>query len=288
MSQTNFGVIILTYKRPDRVYTYKKLRDQGYTGKIFLLLDDLDPTLPEYREIYQDSEIATFTKSDWKDKFDIADNLPTLKGVVYARNAVFGVAKSLGLEYFLVLDDDYTDFQFRFDNERYYKYKHINNLDAVFGTLLEFYKNSTIKTLTIAQGGDFIGGGAGSFGKKIFLRRKAMNSFFCSVNRPFEVLGRINEDVNTYVTHGTRGDLYFTTNLVSLQQKETQSNAGGLTEQYKDDGTYVKSFYTVMFSPSSVKICEMGNKNKRLHHLISWKHTTPMILREGHKKVKNG
>ena len=35
--------------------------------------------------------------------------------------------------------------------------------------------------------------------------RKAMNSFICSVDRPFQFVGRINEDVNTYVLLGSRG-----------------------------------------------------------------------------------
>lgn len=77
---------------------------------------------------------------------------------------------------------------------------------------------------------------------------------------------------------------YLTITQVGLEQKTTQTNSGGMTEMYKSEGTYVKSFYSVMASPSSVKINLMGNKNKRMHHVISWGHTVPKIIKESYKK----
>ena len=112
-----------------------------------------------------------------------------------------------------------------------------------------------------------------------------MNFFVCSTDRPFQFIGRINEDVNTYVRLGTLGDLFFTIADLRLEQLDTQSNTGGLTEFYLDGGTYVKSFYTVLFSPSCTKINLMGNKNKRLHHMIKWNNAVPIILEEKYKKL---
>ena len=45
-----------------------------------------------------------------------------------------------------------------------------------------------------------------------------------------------------YVTLGSRGEKIFSVTDASLIQKETQANAGGLTDIYLDVGTYVKSF----------------------------------------------
>jgi len=39
-----------------------------------------------------------------------------------------------------------------------------------------------------------------------------------------------------------------------------------------------------MYTPSSVKVSIMGDKHMRLHHRVSWKHTTPVILDEKYKK----
>ena len=116
------------------------------------------------------------------------------------------------------------------------------------------------------------------------MKRKAMNTFICDVQRPFKFLGRINEDVNTYTRNTSTGDLFFQTNQLCITQKQTQSNSGGMTDVYLDSGTYVKSFFSVMYMPSSVKISTMGNCYKRIHHTIHWKHTAPKILREEWKK----
>ena len=41
----NFAIFIMVHGRPDKMWTYKSLRKQGYTGKVFLVADDLDETL---------------------------------------------------------------------------------------------------------------------------------------------------------------------------------------------------------------------------------------------------
>lgn len=64
----------------------------------------------------------------------------------------------------------------------------------------------------------------------------------------------------------------------------TQSNSGGMTDVYLENGTYVKSFFTVICSPSCTKIKLMGQTNKRLHHSIRWKNAVPLILDEKYKK----
>lgn len=53
-----------------------------------------------------------------------------------------------------------------------------------------------------------------------------MNSFFMSTKRRVKFVGRINEDVNTYVGDGSKGDIFLTYPRLRLNQKQTQSNAG--------------------------------------------------------------
>ena len=114
-----------------------------------------------------------------------------------------------------------------------------------------------------------------------------MNSFICDVNRPFKFYGRINEDVNFYTNEGRKGKLILTIFGPMLNQKQTQSNAGGMTDIYMDKGTYFKSFYSVMYSPSCVKIALMGRytESMRIHHRVRWNNATPMILDESTKKT---
>lgn len=152
--------------------------------------------------------------------------------------------------------------------------------------MLRFYESIPALTLAMAQRGDFVGGKENDILKGEKMKRKAMNSFICSVDRPFQFVGRINEDVNTYTTLGSRGCLLLQVPQVALNQKQTQKNKGGMTDIYMSQGTYVKSFYTVMMMPSSVKVGVMGHseETKRLHHVINWNNTVPKILDERFKK----
>ncbi len=78
--------------------------------------------------------------------------------------------------------------------------------------------------------------------------------------------------------------LFITVPYVSITQKATQQNKGGLTEFYLETGTYYKSFYTVMINPSAVKVALMGRTNQRLHHNIDWDKAVPVIIREEWRK----
>ena len=78
-------------------------------------------------------------------------------------------------------------------------------------------------------------------------KRKAMNSFICDTEKPFQFVGRINEDANSYTCGQRKGLLFLTIMAAQLIQKQTQSNAGGMTDLYLDSGTYVKTFYSIMY-----------------------------------------
>lgn len=285
MALTDFAAFILSHGRPDNVKTYKSLRSHGYTGRIVVVVDDQDKRLDEYRKTFGD-ELYVFDKAAAAERTNTCDNFNRMGVVVYARNTCHQIAKDLGLKYFIELDDDYHYFEYRFDHCGQYKTSgKIKSLDLIFAAMLNFYKCTPTLTLAMAQGGDFIGGRDNINGRKIYLSRKAMNSFVCGVDKPFGFIGTINEDTNTYVDRAVRGDLMFTLNQVSLCQQATQTNKGGLTEHYLDIGTYVKSFYSVMIQPSCVRVQAMGDKMMRLHHRVDWKKTAPKILSEDLRKA---
>jgi len=278
----NFVVFILSHGRANNVHTFKTLKKHGYTGKIIIVIDNEDKTSDDYYKNFDNVEM--FNKEKISKTFDEADNFGDRRAIVYARNACFEIAKEKGYEYFIQMDDDYTGFNYRIYNENNTKPKTIKNLDSVFLALLDFYKNTPFATISMAQGGDFIGGKNNRMAQRPTIYRKCMNSFICSTKRPFKFIGRINEDVNTYTHEQSKGLLMGTIPMVSLTQKTTQKNKGGMTDIYLDNGTYVKSFYTVIFSPSCCIIKPMGDTNKRLHHSINWENAVPKIIRETLKK----
>lgn len=279
--RSDFCAFILSHGRPDRVLTHDTLRKAGYTGKIYIVIDDEDKTGDQYRQTFGDI-VLTFSKQTIASTFDEGDNFDGRRGVIYARNACFNLAKNIGVKYFIQLDDDYTSFSMRWNGERNYGYAPIKQrLDDLFYTVLSYFiETPRITSIALSQGGDHMGT---SKGKKVSMRRKAMNSFFCSVDRPFRFVGRVNEDTTTYTLLGREGSLFLTVLQAQLNQVQTQINQGGMTEIYLDQGTYVKSFYSVMYAPSCVQVGEMGDPRSsasRMHHVINWHKAVPLILRE--------
>jgi hypothetical protein len=143
-----------------------------------------------------------------------------------------------------------------------------------------------VRSIAMAQGGDYIGGVSNDIFTSLNRKRKLMNVYFNATDRPYEFYGRINEDTNCYVQNGKVGQVFLTHPSIHVNQLQTQSNAGGLTEFYLETGTYVKSFYTVLFNPSAVQVRMMGEAHKRLHHHVEWENAVPKIIRETIRKIK--
>lgn len=286
MNNKDFAVFILTHGRPNNVKTLNTLNYSGYTGKIYFIVDNEDKTINEYQKNFGKEYVKIFDKKEFADKVDEGNNFDERRTITHARNACFKIAKEIGITYFVQLDDDYTSFEWRYKSNDGKKLKvhKITNLNNIIDLHLEFYKNTNFKSIAFAQGGDFIGGVTNPYVKKRPLLRKCMNSFFCSTEREFQFIGAMNEDVNTYTTLGSRGELFGTIPMISLTQSATQSQKSGITDMYNRFGTYCKSFTTVMMHPSSAKVSIMNTSNPRIHHSIKWINTTPMIIDEKYKK----
>ena len=278
-----FAVFILSHGRPDKVHTLKQLQKNNYTGDWYIIIDNEDTQREEYIKNFGKDKVVIFDKAAVAEKFDTMDTSTDRRSVVFARNACFDIAEEKGYDYFLELDDDYNAFSIRYIEDGKFKQKEIRNLDFLFEKMLDFLEQSKSLTVAIAQNGDFIGGKDNDRYKDGLLR-KAMNTFFCKTSLRFDFLGRLNEDVNTYTYLGSKGERIFTYSHACINQMQTQSNSGGMTELYLDSGTYVKSFFSVMIMPSCVSIKSMGDKHKRLHHNVKWDCCVPKIINQRYKK----
>jgi hypothetical protein len=283
LDKTKFAMFILTHGRPHDVITMNALKEHGYTGKTYIIIDNEDKQADEYRKVFGNEIVIQFDKAAIGETFDIADTRTDRRATVYARNASFQIAKDLGLDYFMQLDDDYLVFQHRFVDGDILRGTYIKSLDKVIDALIDLMENTNALTVAMAQGGDFIGGADG-FRKKP-LMRKAMNSWLFRTNRPTTFIGRMNDDVNTYVMEGIRGELILTPTDVALVPATTQAVSGGMTEMYVENGTYMKSMYTVMMAPASVSVKYMGTAHPRLHHSVKWDNTVPKIISDKYRKT---
>lgn len=279
----DFACFILSHGRADNLYTYNTLRKCGYTGRIYILIDNEDKTADRYYELYG-KEVIMFDKKEQAKKTDSMGNFEGRKAIVYARNANFEIAKKLAIRYFLQLDDDSLRVSYRNVNTNMYG-GIVKNLDRLFTVVLNFYKSTPVISIAFAQGGDFIGGTGNEMLSEFKIKRKCMNSWFMDTTKPINFVGKMNEDLTASVYYGNLGQLFLTIPLIQLLQIETQQNTGGMTDIYLDNGTYVKTFYSIMKTPSCVKVAMLNCKNRRLHHNVSWNNAVPKIINEKNKAI---
>ena len=279
----DFGVLILTHGRANNVKTVKSLQKAGYTGKWYIVIDDEDDQEDEYRRIYGE-RVIQFCKEERAKITDVGDTSKERRCIIFARNEAFAIARKLGLRYFIELDDDYNNFEYLAETGQKLKHTKIKQIEKVFEAMIAFLDASNAKSVAMAQGGDLLGGVKDPRWKEQLLR-KTMNSFIFRTDNPLNFVGRINEDVNTYVTGGQCGELFFTTLKVMLNQEQTQKAKGGMSGNYLDGGTYVKTFYSVMYAPSCVKVATMGVTAKHNHHHEYWNACCPKIINEKWRKA---
>lgn len=274
---SKFAIFILAHGRPEYKKTWDCLHRSGYSGNIVLIVDNQDKTKEDYQKLYGEQNVHIFDKEEVASWTDSMNNFKDRKAAVFARNVCWEVAKERGYDYFCVIDDD-TE---AFCHKQVEKERRSFRFGEVCEYFVEYLINTPFLSIAFSQGGDHIGG---YNPEKRNYKRKCMNSWFCKTDRPFKFFGTMNDDINACIANGIRGGLFLTIYTYMLHQPLTQSVQGGVTEAYKKYGTYVKSFYSVILSPSSIKIAMMGQTSPRLHHKINWTKTVPCIISEKYKK----
>lgn len=274
----DFAILVLSHGRANSVITMDTLWESGYTGRWYIVIDNEDTQAQQYRDRFGSEHVIMFDKLAKSREFDTCD-MPYARrdAIVYARNASFDIARGLGLRYFMELDDDYREFKHRFVRDGMLSSSYVRDMDSILEAMIEFLDTSGALSIAMSQMGDFIGGQDCAMLRKR-VTRKCMNSFLCRTDRPFTFIGRVNEDVNTYVWRASRGELMLTVCDISLNQLDTQQKKGGMTGLYESGGTYLKSFYSVMVNPSSVRISTVGDGHMRFHHVVDWDACAPKIL----------
>ena len=289
----DFGVLIISHERANDLITLDTLKKKKYTGKYYIIIDDEDSQIEDYYRNFGEEHIVVFSKEEVMGTFDIMDNFYSKNTEVYARNVSFKIAREKGLKYFVELDEDYLDFLFRwvdYDEEADYKALRglkCKDIEELFEIYVDFLEKTNVKCISFSQAGDFIGGAYAAHWEQHIIR-KSMNSFFFKVpddpKDDVQFLGRMNDDVNTYVFGGMHGEYWCQLCRVALNQETSQQKKTGLSALYKDLGTYVKSMYTVMLCPTGVKVYTVGLINPRIHHNINWNLTVPKLISDRWKK----
>ena len=273
------GILILSNQRADNVKTVKLLESRKCSLPYRIVIDNEDSQRKQYEKNFGD-KVIVFDKDKYlkaSDTFTPSSDRPRAI-VLPARNACFDIAKELGWDYFIELDDDYSNLEYRWPEDGKAKTRKINDLDGLFNALAKFLENTGLEVIALAQGGDFIGGVHSTGMTKNFLR-KMMNVYCFRTDSDIRFYGYLNEDLTASVLNGSRGKCILTCCRAEVHQAKTQQQPGGLTTEYKRNGTYAKSMCSVIACPSSVYLQKMGDHHWREHHRVKWRYAFPKILR---------
>lgn len=272
----DFAIFILSHGRAETMTTFDFLRRKGYSGKLFIVVDDEDEQKNMYKQIYGEEVVKIFCKKEYFEKVDTYSIDGNTKSVVFARNAAYDIADVLGITYFCEFDDDLTDVAIRYIDGNKLKSKSDYNFDDLCNAMLELLQCDKVWALSFGQAFNYIGGINGRF--KSRLERQAFGFYFLKTTHRIHYKGITNEDMNTILELGQQGKVTFSVLDFMAASPERTTNEGGNFELYNSMTKYVRNFYPLITAPSCVKMKSNGEIERKQNSMF------PKILSERWKK----
>lgn len=273
-------IFIPSYKRAKNLKTVKYFTKMGYSpDKIHVVIDNETPDIRDYEIECKKfgCNLHVFNIDESRERYDYVHR-PSVsrRSAGQARNMFYDIAKSLGISFYVVQDDDTRSMQIK----KFGKYKRIAKLEEinfVFESVKDFMLKRRIGLFGLSQTGDFIGG----LNDKL-LRHKLMNTTFVNTNFVYRgERGVQNDDASQYAAvvnnglfTGSHGDGLVLNQVVSATAK------GGLTELYNECKLLNKALVPVIQFPSSVFANRQIKNGNRIHHSIRRKFIAPCIIHD--------
>lgn len=278
--KNDYAVFIISHKRPE-VETLKALEKSGYTGDYFIVIDDADPTIEEYKSRYG-KHVLVFSKEEiWQDT-DTIDNAKILTSATYARNYCIKAARNKGYEFFVNLDDDINRFAFRYIEGDKLAIKSVKNIGKVFEEYIKYMKSASLTCTAFILAGRLMGGIQSPLVKSCFYSRPTN----CLIMRSSTPLFKstVCEDVIYALDNNEKGLLtYGLMPIVIYAGKPCTGNSGGgMAEYYATQKEYTQFFHIKVIKPTAVslRMCSSGKVKVRFDE----KYFLPKILNEEWKK----
>ena len=282
MIRYNFAVFIITHGRPNNQKTLNLLNEMGYTGPVYLVIDDEDETGEEYREKYP-NQVICFNKESYVANTDTGLHIPFKKFAVFARNAVEDIAREMGFAYFMVLDDDIINLRIRYDVDGSLKSRKLTGIiDEVFIACIKFMNNSGLHCTSFGFCNVYRSGVS-------CLYEENPRSRLCAEafirDTKIRVNWRLNmvEDLITSLDYIRAGMPWL--QLVPIQVEICMSEGaveGGNSEAYNNFGLFRLNFMPTIAYPDCNKVTFHHNK---WHTTLASKYSVPKIISASFKKA---
>lgn len=258
----DFAIFICTHGRPHEQHTYEMLKRCGYTGKIYLVLDNTDTLIQEYIDIYPLDSLIVFDKNYYinSEKFDNGDSSEHYKCILYAKRAVEDIAKFMKLSYFAIADDDITNLVIRFPTDKLETHK-IQNLDKV----LEAYLSIMTEKVAGLGFGIVISyfKGIDTFNYKYLSKRSLPYQFVLrNASVPVVWTSWMYEDNITELQSSSLGNFWASIPYIMQYVKPIGSvkNNGGMSDIYKSLNMFILNFNIIKYCPQKTYFIRKNNQ----------------------------
>lgn len=283
----DFAIFICTHGRPNKQLTLEALKNCGYTGKIYLVLDDTDETIQQYLDIYGTENVIIFNKNYYinADKYDNGSNELHPKCIVYAKRAVEDIANQLNFKYFAIADDDITKFSLRYPVANSAKRFKITDFDSVLSAYINVL-SCDVAAIGFGHVTSYCGG-ANSFSPENLSKRYLPYQFILrNGNTKVNWTSWFAEDDITELSDGKIGKLWL---VVPYVMQETEpigdiNATGGMVDTYKKDNMFVLNFNVIRFCPQSAILRYKPGKLNRYVITRYYDRCFPQLISEEYKK----
>lgn len=272
------AIFVISYNRAGRVETYSALRDAGFLGEIFVVIDVDDPQYMEYKLRFS-NELIAYSK---KNEMSAADTVECEKrpaSALYARNAVEKIAIQMHLDAFIILDDDITSFRYRWIEGGVCKSLKITQyIDRILLSYIDYMLSCNIATLSFENCMFYVGGITDD---KIANERWTYQIHIRNANIPVEWKSIINEDIITEIMTATRGYIWWSLPHVVYDAVAMNEKSGGNKDNYDTFSEFKRAMFATVVNPSS---CKPGYSHGKLRIIQNKKASYPMIISGRYKK----
>lgn len=278
-------IFIPSYHRPNNLKTIKYFSSIGYpTNLLHVFIDDATDDIEDYRKSAKEYgfNLHIFSMEEARLRYDYVHRpSPSRRSAGQARNMFYDIARELGIDFYVVQDDDTTHMELQ-PFGHYFCKADLIDIVKTFEAVKEFMQRQRIGMFGLSQTGDIFDN---SFQTKLF-RAKVMNTTFVNTKYIYRgERGVQNNDTSQFVSIMNMG--LFTGSLASgliLSQTVSATAKGGLTDLYFECRLLNKALVPVIQFPSAIKAEWQRENGGRVHHHITNKFLFPKIVKSYGKR----
>lgn len=274
-------VFIPSYHRANNLMTVKTFKRMGYDmSKVTVFIDSWTDDKEDYERVCKEfgCNLEVFDMDEAVRRYDYVHRANKFHRCVgQARNMLQDYAKTKGIDFYFVSDDDTTHYEVRTIGLK--NYKGVATLQDWL-----FMAEETERLMRTRHIGCFAWSQNGEFFDrcpKLLYRKKVMNSTFYLLSYIYRgERGYGDEDTSMFTTMENFG--LFTGSYgvgVTLHQMQSAKQAGGLTDMYQECKLLSKAMLCPIQYPSAIHAEKQTQNGNRLHHRIKYRYLMPKLLK---------